>query len=50
HFGALGWQVARAGQVVGAAVRSLVLPGERGAAARARMSTLARGPVRVEPR
>ncbi|HZB66992.1 MAG TPA: glycosyltransferase [Ornithinibacter sp.] len=50
HFGALGWQVARAGQVVGAAVRSLVLPGERGAAARARMSTLARGPMRVEPR
>ncbi len=50
HFGSLGWQVARAGQVVGAAVRSVVLPGERRAAARARMSTLARGPMRVEPR
>ncbi len=50
HFGALGWQVARAGQVVGAAARSLVLPGERGAAARARMSMLARGPMRMEPR
>ena len=50
HFGDFGWQVARAGQVVGAAVRSLVLPGERGAAARARVSTFARGPMRVEPR
>ncbi len=50
HFGALGWQVARAGQVAGAAVRSLVLPGERGRTARRRAVRYVRGPVRDEVR
>ncbi|MFC3806687.1 glycosyltransferase [Terrabacter sp. MAHUQ-38] len=50
HFGALGWQVSRAGQVVGSAVRSLVLPGERGRDARARVRLYLRGPLRSEVR
>lgn len=48
HFGATGWQVARAGQILGATVRAVVLPGPRGRAARARLSTYLRGPLRVE--
>ncbi len=48
HFGALGWQVARAGQLLGASVRSVVLPGERGAAAAARQALYVRGPVDAE--
>jgi len=48
HFGAVGWEVARAGQVVGAVVRSLVLPGQRGRAARERLRLYRQGPVRVE--
>lgn len=48
HFGAVGWQVARAGQVLGAALRAAVLTGERGRSAAARARTFARGPVRVE--
>ncbi len=48
HYGAFGWQVARAGQVLGATARSLVLAGERGAAARDRRSLYLRGPLRVE--
>ncbi len=50
HFGAAGWQVARAGQVVGAGVRSVVLPGERGRAAADRLRLYLRGPVRAEAR
>lgn len=48
HFGAAGWQVARAAQVVGAGARSVVLPGARGDEARARAALYARGPVRRE--
>lgn len=48
HHGALGWQVARAAQVVGGIVRGRVLPGDRGEAARARVELLRRGPVAVE--
>lgn len=50
HFGALGWQVARTGQLVGAAVRSVVLRGDRARAARSRLRLYARGPVRAEAR
>ena len=48
HFGAAGWHVARAGQVVGSAVRSVVLPGERGVAAGRRAAQYVRGPLKVE--
>lgn len=48
HFGAVGWQVARAGQILGAWARSLALPGERGAEAGRRGALYRRGPVRVE--
>ena len=47
HFGAAGWQVARAGQLAGSAARS-VLPGGRGVAARDRLRRYLRGPVAVE--
>lgn len=50
HFGALGWQVARGGQVVGAGVRAVMLPGERGRAAGTRALRYVRGPVRGEAR
>lgn len=50
HYGALGWQSARAGQWVGAMARSLVLPGDRGRAARRRAALYRLGPVRVEAR
>jgi len=48
HHGALGWQVARAAQLIGAAARSVVLPGERGEAARRRADLLRHGPLAVE--
>ncbi|SDB79863.1 Glycosyltransferase involved in cell wall bisynthesis [Raineyella antarctica] len=48
HYGAIGWHLARAGEVLGAAVRSVLLPGERGRAARRRAAVFARGPVHVE--
>ncbi len=47
HFGAAGWQVARAGQLAGSAARS-VLPGGRGVAARDRLRRYLRGPAAVE--
>ncbi|MFK5633428.1 MULTISPECIES: glycosyltransferase [unclassified Ornithinimicrobium] len=50
HFGAAGWQYARAGQWLGSAARSVVLPGARGAAARRRAALLRQGPVRIEAR
>ncbi|WP_400997686.1 glycosyltransferase [Agromyces sp. GXQ0307] len=50
HFGTAGWQSARAGQWLGATVRSVVLPGERGRAARRRAAIMRLGPVRVEAR
>lgn len=48
HFGAAGWQVARAGQFAGATARWVVFPGERGRAARARAALYRRGPARME--
>ena len=48
HFGALGWQAARAGQLVGSVLRGAVLPGERGRAARARAKLYLRGPARAD--
>ncbi|GGN09251.1 hypothetical protein GCM10009721_41400 [Terrabacter tumescens] len=50
HHGALGWQVGRAGQVVGSAVRGVVLPGERGRSARSRLRLYLAGPARSEVR
>jgi len=50
HFGTVGWQVARAGQVVGSAVRGVVLRGERGRAARSRVRLYLAGPLRSEVR
>ena len=48
HYGAAGWQLARAGQLAGATVRSVVLRGERGRAARGRAALYRSGPVAVE--
>ena len=45
HYGAFGWQVFRLAGVCNAAVRSLLLPGERGEAARRRLRLFAAGPV-----
>lgn len=50
HYGALGWQCARAAVWTGAMLRSLVLPGDRGAAARRRAALYRIGPVQVESR
>jgi hypothetical protein len=50
HHGALGWQVSRLGQVLGSGVRAVVLPGERGVAARRRLRANLAGPVRSERR
>lgn len=50
HYGALGWQWARVGQWVGATARAVVLPGDRGRAARRRAAIYRLGPVRVEAR
>lgn len=50
HFGALGWQVARAGQVTGSTVRGVLLRGERGRSARSRARLYLAGPVRSEVR
>lgn len=50
HYGALGWQWARLGQWVGATARAILLPGERGRAARRRAAITRLGPVRVEAR
>ncbi len=48
HHGDVGWAVARAGEIVGAAVRAVVVPGPRAAAARARLRVLMAGPLRAE--
>lgn len=50
HFGAAGWQVARAAVWLGSGLRSVVLPGERGRDARRRAALYRLGPVRVEAR
>lgn len=50
HYGTAGWQCARLGQWVGATVRAILLPGDRGLAARRRAALYRLGPVRVEAR
>lgn len=45
HYGRAGWQAYRSAMVAGAAVRAVVLRGERGSDARRRMRLFARGPV-----
>lgn len=50
HYGALGWQRARLGQLVGATARAILLPGERGRSARRRAALYRLGPARVEAR
>lgn len=50
HYGALGWQWARLGFRLGASVRAVLLPGDRGLAARRRAALYRLGPVRVEAR
>ena len=48
HFGAAGWQSARAAVWLGATVRAVLLRGDRSTAARRRAAISWRGPVRVE--
>jgi glycosyltransferase involved in cell wall biosynthesis/GT2 family glycosyltransferase len=48
HFGASGWQSARAAMWVGGMMRAVILRGSRGSAARRRAAILWRGPVRRE--
>jgi len=50
HYGSLGWQVGRAGQVAGSAARSLVLTGARRRSARERLHLYVHGPARAELR
>ena len=50
HHGVVGWQVSRAGQVVGSAVRGVLLPGDRGRSARSRVRLYLAGPARSEVR
>lgn len=48
HFGALGWQVFRAGVVFGAVVRVLTRRGDRREQARQRFTRFVRGPLAAE--
>ncbi len=48
HYGSTGWAVYRFANLAGATVRGLVLPGERGAAARRRRGLFSKGPIAVE--
>jgi glycosyltransferase involved in cell wall biosynthesis/GT2 family glycosyltransferase len=48
HYGTVGWQVARVGQVAGSAARAVVLRGEAGADAGRRLRAYLRGPVKQE--
>ena len=50
HFGARGWQVYRAAVMTGAALRALILPGQRGRAAADRLHLYRVGPCRSEAR
>lgn len=50
HFGSAGWTAARAAVWLGAAARSITLPGERGRDARRRAALYRLGPMRVEAR
>jgi glycosyltransferase involved in cell wall biosynthesis/GT2 family glycosyltransferase len=48
HHGRAGWSVARSAQIVGSAVRAVVLPAGRRKNAQHRLGIYARGPARVE--
>lgn len=48
HHGRVGWQVYRAGTLLGAVARGAALPGERGRAARRRAALFRHGPVAVQ--
>lgn len=50
HFGSVGWHATRLAVWVGAMARSVVLPGDRGRAARSRAALYRLGPVAVEAR
>lgn len=50
HHGALGWSAARAAVWLGSMMRSVLLPGDRGRAARRRAALYRLGPVRIESR
>ena len=50
HYGAVGWQLFRVAAVAGAAVRAIVLPGERRRRAAFRLRLYVRGPVRAQRR
>lgn len=50
HYGPLGWQLARFGQLAGSGVRSLIAPAPARASARHRLALYADGPVRAEQR
>ncbi len=50
HFGTVGWQVGRAGQVAGSALRGVVFRGEPALAARSRLRLYLSGPLRSEVR
>ncbi len=48
HHGTVGWWSYRAASVAGSAARAMVLPGDRGRAARTRMHLFLTGPLRAE--
>src|SRR6202022_3663187 len=48
HRGDSGWRVFRAGLMAGAMVRALILPGDRGRRAAARLHLYRTGPCRAE--
>ncbi len=50
HFGPRGWQIYRAGVMMGSGLRAVALPGERGRAAADRFHHYRQGPCRVEAR
>lgn len=50
HFGRSGWALARSANILGAAARSVILRGDRGADARERMLRYLRGPAVVRDR
>ncbi|WP_404392316.1 glycosyltransferase [Humibacillus xanthopallidus] len=50
HHGTLGWQVSRAGNVIGSVVRAALLRGDGRRAARDRALLYLRGPARLESR
>jgi GT2 family glycosyltransferase len=48
HYGPTGWHVYRAANVVGAALRGVLLPGERGRKSRFRLGLYLKGPAKAE--